>query len=210
MRTQDKDTPISQEKSGFRANWPIWLSQMPRLNLSAPNEDFQLIDQQQLDELLKDQEPDAITRIKNDIQHMDYELLRLFRELDYQAKLQQNRYRLYQIAYMLLAFLATLAGAGLALSLSGSPRLAPWFAFSETIVALMTTFLATTSGREPPLALWLNNRRRAEAMRREYFRYLMNLPPYDKVTGYKREMLLSRRAADINRGAFSDQMQEVS
>jgi hypothetical protein len=73
-------------------------------------------------------------------------------------------------------------------------------------VALLATFLATISGRESPLPIWLNNRRRAEQLRREYFRYLMNLPPYDSIEGYQRQMAASRRAADINRGVFPEEL----
>jgi hypothetical protein len=69
---------------------------------------------------------------------------------------------------------------------------------------LMTTYLASVSGREAPLPIWLENRRRAEHLRRDYFRYLMNLTPYDNLEGYDRRRLLSMRAANINRGFFPD------
>ena len=195
---------VSQEKVGFRQRWPIWLKKMPRLRFPPPKEHFQLLDPKQLEEILKDADQPVVDGVRADVRHMEYELLRLFRERDYEAKYQQNRYYLYQIAYILLAFLATLIGSLLALSLKSNPGIVPWLAFAETLVALLTTYLATLSGREPPLPLWLNNRRRAEAMRREYFRYLLNLSPYDEVTGYEREMKLSRRAADINRGVFTE------
>jgi hypothetical protein len=195
---------ISQAKAGFRARWPVWLQRMPQYNFPPPNEDFQLIDRDQLKQVLTGVDEEIVAGIEADIKHMDYELLRLFRKLDYEAKYQQNRYFLYQIAYMVLAFAATLIGSTLALALDAKPGLVPWLAFAETVVALLTTYLATLSGREPPMPLWVSNRRRAEAMRREYFRYLLNLPPYDEVTGYQREMQLSRRAADINRGFFGE------
>ena len=50
----------------------------------------------------------------------------------------------------------------------------------------------------------MSNRRRAEQLRREYFRFLTRMPPYDEVTGYRRRMLLSKRVADINRGMHPD------
>ena len=197
------EAPITQERKGFRQNWPVWMRQMPRFKFPAPNENFQLIDTEQLGGLLAESDPNAAEAIRADIKHMDYELLRLFRKLDHEAKLQQNRYRFFQIAYIVLAFFATLLGSFLALALDSRPALVPWLAFAETIIALLTAFLATISGREPPLPLWMSTRRRAEALRREYFRYLLNLSPYDEVAGYKREMLLSSRAAAINRGVFA-------
>jgi len=197
-------TPITQEKAGFRENFPTWLKKMPRLRFPPLGEDFQLIDTAQLEGILAGVDPAVADGVHADIRHMEYELLRLFRRVDYEAKKQQNRYYLYQMAYILLAFLATLIGSLLALSLKSNPGIVPWFAFAETIVALLTTYLATLGSREPPMPLWLNHRRRAEALRQEYFRYLLNLPPYDEITGYEREMRLSRRAADINRGMFTE------
>ena len=42
-------------------------------------------------------------------------------------------------------------------------------------------------------------------LRREYFRYLMRLEPYDGVEDrFDRETLLAKRAADINRGFFPE------
>lgn len=201
----EADHPISQGKKDFRKGWPMWMKQMPRFrNFPDPDENFQLLDNEQIEQMMEKHDPQAAERMKADIKHMEYELLRLFRTVDYQAKRQQNRYRFYQITYMVLAFVAILIGSMLALSLEVNPGLAPWLAFGETIVALITTYVATISGREPALPAWLNNRRRAEALRREYFRYLMNMEPYDAVAGYHREMLLSRRAADVNRGVFGE------
>jgi hypothetical protein len=73
----------------------------------------------------------------------------------------------------------------------------------------LVIFLATISGRSAPLPNWLNNRRRAEHLRREYFRFLMHLPPYDEPVVYKRQELLSERAADINRGVNPDDHEGV-
>jgi hypothetical protein len=195
---------ISQEKKGFRQGWPAWLKQMPRLRFPPPDDNFQLIDAQRMEAFLATVDPKAAERIRSDLGYMEYELLRLFRKRDYEASRQQNRYRLFQISYVMLATLSALVGSLLALSLSGNRDLTPWLGFIETIVALVANFLATISGREPPLQLYMTNRRRAELLRREYFRYLMDLPPFDEVKGYEREMMLSRRAADINRGNIPD------
>ncbi len=199
--------PISQQRGEFREGWPSWAKQLPRFRFPTPNPAFELIDRTKLREILKDADPDAVKRIEDDLKFLENELLRLFRDRDYEAALQQNRYRLYQILYIVLAALATLLGSIQALVLNTNRALLPWLAFGETVVALSATFLATISGREPPLPLYLNNRRRAESLRREYFRFLMNLPPYDTVEGPDRHQKLSARAADINRGVFPDEGQ---
>lgn len=196
--------PISQERKGFRANWPSWLKQMPVWGGPKPDESFQLIDQQQLLEVIKDFDPDTRQRILDDRDYMEKEILRLFREVDYQAKLNQNSYRLYQIGYILLAALATLLGSLQALTLNTQTAWLPWLAFGEVLVALFATYLSTLSSREPPMQRWLDYRTKAENMRREYFRYLMNLQPYDRLERADRRRLLSRRAADIYRGVFPD------
>jgi hypothetical protein len=195
--------PLTQEKKNFRNRWPLWAKQFPRFKFPPPNANFQLIDSTRLNEVLKDTDAENLKQIKDDMAFLEHELLRFFRDRDYEASKQQNRYRLYQICYITLAALATLIGSLQALSLSSNPQSVPFFAFIETLIALIATFLATISGREPPLPLWLNNRRRAESLRREYFRFLMNMTPYDGVTGFERRRLLSTRAADINRGVFA-------
>lgn len=185
-----------------RERWPAWMQDLPQLHFRPETPDViaPLIDDDELEELLKDAEPVAAARIREDVRFLEYELLRLFRQRDHAAKKQQNRYRKYQLGYVALAALATLIGSCQAIALSSSPESMPVWAFAETVVALVATFLATIGGREAPLPLWIVNRRRAEQLRREYFRYVTNLPPYDGVEGYRRSMLLSRRAAEINRG----------
>jgi hypothetical protein len=206
--------PVStQAKTDSRAKWPDWAKQLPRLQFdAAPNPNYQLIDQQKLNDLLATVDADVGKRIKDDIAFLDQELLRLFRERDYAASYQQNRYRLGQILFMVLAAVATIIGGLQGLSLSGKPDAMPAFAFAETIVALLTVYMATINGRVPALPLWLQNRRRAENLRREYYRYLMRIAPYDNdaVKDYERKLLLSTRAANINRGIFPDQPNDDS
>lgn len=201
------DEPSTQGKSGFRKDRPAWfrdLPQFPRFNPPEPDEKYQLIDSQKLREVLTGFDEAIVRKIEEDIQFMDYELLRLFRERDHEAKLQQNRYRLFQIFFIGLAAVATMLGAIQALMLNNNPGVVPIFSFLETVIALLATFLATISGREAPLPIWLANRRRAEHLRREYFRFLVNLPPYDSQEGFQRRILLSKRAADVNRGIDPD------
>lgn len=193
--------PIHQGERYFRARWPEWIRQLPRLRFPPPDENFQLIDREELAQMLANVSPDVAERIRADIEYMDHELLRLFRERDYQASLHQNRYRRYQVMYIVLAALASMIGAGMALSLNAYPQFIPLLAIAEVCIAAFTTYMATVGSRPPPLATWLDNRRRAEYLRREYFRYLANLPPYAEQTGYRREMLLATRAARINQGS---------
>ncbi len=203
-KSEPPKAPISQGKPGFRdqlPDWMAWVRQLPSLHIKAePN--FQLVNQEELNNLLQKAKPDVANRISGDIQFMEHDLLRLFRERDLEAKTQQNRYRLYQIALILLAAVATIIGSLQALVLNNQPKLVLVLGLSETAVALFSTFLVQLGSREPPLPLWLNNRRRAESLRREYFRYLINLPPYDTLEGYKRKLALADRAASIYAGKF--------
>lgn len=194
--------PNTQGKRGWRDHWPVWMQDLPvlRFRPETPDITAPLVAEDDLEQLLKDLDAPAAARIRQDVQFLEYELLRLFRQRDHTAKKQQNRYRKYQLGYIALATLATLIGSCQAIALASSPESMPVWAFGETVVALLATFLATIGGREAPMPLWLMNRRRAEQLRREYFRFLANLPPYDEQVGYRRSMLLSRRAAEINRG----------
>jgi len=192
--------PIHQGEQNFRGSLPEWMRQLPRIQFPPMDENFQLIDKKKLEHMLAESTPEVAQRIREDIDHLDRELLHLFRERDYQASYHQNRYRLYQVLYILLAAAASMVGAGMALALNSAPHIIPALAILEVLIAAGTTYLATVGSRPPPLATWLENRRRAEYLRREYFRYLSNLSPYDQQKGYLREMLLAKRAARINQG----------
>lgn len=206
QKSGEAATPVSQAQKGFRRGMPEWIRQLPILNFPPANPEFQLIDSAKLQQMLESvrADPEAVKRIEEDMKFLDQELLRLFRERDYDAKYEQNRYRYYQVLYMLLATGATLVGSVMAVMLSTAPQYAPILGFIETVIALMATYLATISGREAPLPRWIENRRRAEQLRREYFRYLMDLAPYDVLEGYERRKTLSMRAAQINRGTPPD------
>jgi hypothetical protein len=201
--------PISQQKAGYRKNLAEWIRQLPQVNFPKQNANFQLIDQTQLNNFLSQANPEAAQKIRDDLAVLERELLPLFRDRDYHASLKQNQYRLIQITFIVLATIATLIGSFQALALNISSQYVPFWAFLETLVALVATYLATISSREPPLPEWLENRRRAESLRREYFRYLMDMPPYDAVDSYERRGLLARRAANINRGLFPDETSET-
>jgi hypothetical protein len=225
----------TQQTKPTRQWLPVWAQMLPRLNFHPPEPilDSPLIDPEELKKQLKAKaradakdnadyqkkadEIDADFRLLEadlallhpDIEFLKKDALRLFRERDHIAKKNQNYYRLYQILFLVLAAVATALGSLQTLALADNNReLLAFWAFVETVIALLAVYLATISGREPPLPLWMTNRRRAEQLRREYFRFLMNLSPYDdlaKPDNVERRVKLSERAADINRGDFPDE-----
>ncbi len=195
--------PASQGGSFFRRHLPVWLREMPRygpFRPAQPDPRFRLLDPDQLEQVLQGVPEVVRQEIYEDVDYLEYEVLRLFRERDHRAKMQQNRYRRQQINFLLLAILSTLVGSLQLIALSNQPEQMPVFAFIETFISLLTAFLAAVGGRVPPQEQWLLNRRRAEELRREYFRFLTRVPPYDEIGGYQRRMLLAQRAAEINRG----------
>jgi hypothetical protein len=197
--------PSSQGRKDFRKSLWVWIQELPQFGRFKPEEpdpNYNLLSKDDLDEVLKDFPQSVKNEIFEDMDFVEYELMRLFRDRDHRAKYNQNRYRRLQINFLILAVMATLIGSLQVIALNSSPEWMPLFAFLETLIALLTAFLAALGGREPPQEQWLSNRRRAEQLRREYFRFLTRMPPYDEVTGYRRRMLLSKRAADINRGMY--------
>ena len=195
--------PSSQGGGVFRRHLPVWIREMPRFGPFRPAEPdpgYMLLDPALLEEVLQGVPIAVRQEIYEDIDFLEYEVMRLFRERDHRAKVQQNRYRRQQINFLMLAIIATLVGSLQLITLGNQPQVMPVFAFLETVIALMTAFLAAVSGREPPQEQWLLNRRRAEQLRREYFRFLTRMPPYDEISGYQRRFTLAQRAAEINRG----------
>lgn len=182
----------------------------PKWKLPDPDPNFQLIPEKELDKLFDEKDVPANTRkeIKDDMQFLQEEMFHLFTKSDYQAKSYQNDYRRYQLWFILLAFFATLVGSGQAV-VSGRDIADTWLptlAFVETVVALLATFVASISAFDPPMNKWIQNRRIAEYMRQEYFRYLTGVDPYDeyRLDQPRREMLLARRVAEINQGKHPD------
>ncbi len=195
--------PSNQGGGGFRRRMPVWIREMPRFGPFRPAEpdpNFTLLNPDLLEEVLQGVPIVVRQEIYEDIDFLEYEVLRLFRERDHRAKVQQNRYRRQQLNFLMLAIIATLIGSLQLITFGNQPEIMPVFAFLETVIALMTAFLAALGGREQPQEQWLLNRRRAEQLRREYFRFLTRVPPYDDIAGYQRRMLLAQRAAEINRG----------
>lgn len=202
--------PITQQKKPTRRWAPEWVKQLPYFKLPETEPDFALVDKDSMIRLLRkdDKTPDsAIRSVAEDLDFLNREMMPLFRELDLDAKTYQNAYRLTQCWYILLAMVATILGSFLALAINQQPPIwVPIIGFLETLVALLATFIASVSNREMAFNRWLTNRRCAEGLRREYFRYVMNLAPYDAIsTGVDRRRTLSRRAADIYSGKSKEQ-----
>lgn len=200
------DTPVTQGKQVVSHNPSLWSQLYVRNMPDAPNEDYHLISENRLLQVIIDapQEQREVLchQLTRDVAVLEAELMDLLRQCDHEAKVYQNRYRTYQLRFILFAALATVFGGLQALAASSSTSLIGVFAFIETVIALYVTYLATLAGREPLLELWLTNRRKAEQMRREYFRFLMHLPPYEGLKPPFDRVQLAKRAAEINRGRY--------
>jgi len=179
---------------------PVWVKQLPEPNLpKTPDPDFQLVSDKMLDDIQQIHQLDgaSIQRIKDDRQFMEKELMRYFRELDTDAKVKQNNYRLYQIRILMMATAATLVGSLQAVSLDNEMALR-LFGLLEGVIALFAVFIIQTRGSDSTLPGWLNARKKAEQLRREYFRFMLRLPPYDNsAQPYDLKLRLSSRAAEI-------------
>ena len=210
MTTPMPVQPITQDRARFRVLLPEWLRQFPRLRFPTPRRDFSLVSEADLRAVLQSERVNetVIEQLVAEVRAIDQEIMRLFRERDYEASKQQNRYRLYQLGYMFLATVATFIGSLQALSFGSNPRYVALFALLQTIIAGLTTFLSFISTREPPLMLWMNNRRAAEFLRREYFRYFAGLSPYNDMSqpAYVRRRELALRAARAARGEFPEEL----
>ncbi len=208
------DEPVQQyaEEQNERFAWlkryqPIWMTQLPKRNLPrTPDPNFQLISDKRLDHIQRIHQLDVATidRIKADREFMETELMRYFRELDTEAKVKQNSYRLYQIRILMLASAATLVGSLQAISVDNQAAL-QIFGMGEALIALFTVFIIQTRGTDATLPGWLSARKKAEQLRREYFRFMLRLPPYDiSMQQYDLKLKLSSRAAEI----YNDQNPE--
>src|SRR5690606_38692940 len=90
----------TQGRVDFRKRLPVWVQELPQFGNFRPSEpdpNYQLLSKADLEEVLKGLPEEVKEEIFNDIDFMDYELLRLFRERDHTAKFNQNRYRRQQI-----------------------------------------------------------------------------------------------------------------
>jgi hypothetical protein len=170
------------------------------------DENYHLLSREDIKQIASEMKlsPEVLGSFEENLNFLEKEIEPMFRERDYEASKARNNYQLTQLGFVILSILAALIGSFILLSVNDAPDITPYLAFGETVVALLITYLATISGRTAPMAAWYSNRRRAEQLRREYFRFLMHVEPYSNYDGFQRRRLLSRRAADINRGLDID------
>lgn len=215
-KNEELSAPSSQGKAQKDRVWFEFFNQRPRLTFPEdPDKTYQLMplkieiqdDKAVVVEVDKNNKkksfqvastPEAVNRLKQDLDTLETELMPLFRVRDHAAKRDQNRYRRYQISFIFLATMATAVGSFQVWALQTAPEFIVWLGLLETAIALFTTFIATLIGTRQPLGEWLENRRLAEQLRREFFRYLMDIEPYDKLERPAREKHLAQRAAAIN------------
>lgn len=200
--------PVTQEPEkslSRRLKRPAMFQEFPSWRLTSRQE-FSFIDKAELETILKDAPDDVKEEILADMHVLEIELLnRFFKERDFEATRHQNRYRRYLVIYITLAFVATILGSAQAYAIAAWPEALTTIALMETVVALVATMVATISTSEPPFTEWIENRRIAEFLRQEYFRYLLRIDPYDRFTvKARRDMFLARRAAEINSGKYPE------
>ncbi len=195
--TKITQPPITQERRP-RTRWPAFARHFPRWRIRS-NPGFKLIPEEDLEMRLAKVDPTIAASIREQLALLEKELMGLFRSSDLEAKRNQNRYRQYQIVFIILALAATVIG-----SLQGMARESnTWLsvlALFETVVALAAVLVSQIAAYDPPQPRWLKNRRQAEGLRQEFFRYLMYATPYNHDDTAFREILLAKRAALINRG----------
>lgn len=174
---------------------------LPRLRFPPLNPDYRLIPTDALDVLLADARTQTRAAILDDIDFCARELMPLFNQRDYQAAFHQNRYRLARLGVAALVTVVVISGS-----------LTLWFAFTNralpaiitligTVVALLVIYAVTLAGRTPAYPEYIENRRKAEFLRREYFRFLARLAPYSGTgTDHAHRQEAARRAADLNLG----------
>ena len=214
-KEERENTPINQRKLPSRYRWPAWLKELPLPHIpTTPNPNFHLISEARLlqaIELTDNQEfqEQLCRRLTRDAAVLEVRLMPHFRERDHEAKLYQNRYRSYQIGFVLLAALATLLGGLQALELYHYRYVAAVVAFLETLVTLASIYLVTLNGREPILKNWLSSRRCAEQLRREYFRYLLRLPPYHNLRSSASQELIGIRTSAIFLGSNPEEPSQL-
>lgn len=207
------EEPISQQTGASRWNLPFklptFMRDLPHMRLPKGREYFELLPPDELEKILAKASPELRKEIEDDMKILKEDLFQFFIRRDRLASEYQNNYRFYQLMYVLLAFGATIFGSLQALAMDS--KFLVWVAFAETLIALTATMVAALSTYEPPLPKWVENRRIAESLRQEYFRYLTRSDPYDDVADKaRRKMLLSRRAAEINQGRNPDSSSDAN
>lgn len=186
-----------------RRNLPEWVRMLPRIRFRQQNLDFQLINKHILQQLLKDVRPDIVWRVSEDVEFAETELLRLFRQRDFNAAYHLNRFHLTELLAVILVLTLVIIGSFTLWTTITNPAMGVVLAFVSTVITLLLVYLLAVRGQEPAYPIYMSNRIRAEFLRREYFRYLIGLPPYHLSNeGVERKRTFAMRVADMNRGSI--------
>ena len=114
-KKEDAPAPITQGRMDFRKRLPVWIQEMPqfgKFRTRRARSELQASEERGSGERPERRPRDHSKRnLSTIMDFMDYELLRLFRQRDYTAKYNQNRYRRQQIYFLILAVAATLVGS---------------------------------------------------------------------------------------------------
>jgi len=137
--------------------------------------------------------------VYEDVKVLNRVLVRPFIDEDFNAGFWQNQYFLFQWLFALFALFATIfavlatatavasaTAASLTTTLPANAlpgifnyKLAGFFGTLTTIMAVIVTILVSAYNRDRPQRTWYEKRRNAESLRKQYYLYLMHMPPYD-------------------------------
>jgi hypothetical protein len=187
-----------------------WAQELPRRSYPPFDPTSTIIDRAELQNVLADIAPEVTQSIVDDLDFLEENLVPLFRSRHYEARRELNRYRFNQLIISVVALTMILMSVLQLVALISAIQFLLVAAFLTTLVALTLTFLTTLVSRsQSPVISWLTNQRRAEALRREYYRFVLDLPPYHNLRDLKRKKLLAVRAADIDQGIEVEEAGEV-
>jgi hypothetical protein len=158
-----------------------------------------LIPEDRLTLILEDADPNERQRIIENIRYGEYELMPIFRVRDWSARRFQYEYRRNHLRATWLWRLLILTAALTALFANTSPFLAP-FPSGATAILAAVIWLLIRRESDAQRAAWIIHRRTVEMLRREYFRFITELPPYMDMDTLDRRLLFSRRVNTINAG----------
>lgn len=130
-----------------------------------------------------------------DFKTLDDELMPHFRELDAEALLVQNQFRLQQVTLIFGGVLATILGA-LHASFGAAP--AVWAGIIESVLAATLSAVALRAQGTHAQERYFTDRLKAEKLRTEYFLFLGRVGAY--ADDRERLACLIRRVADIKSG----------
>jgi hypothetical protein len=193
--TAASDTAPTKEPSP----WDLLLQELP-VRKYRPGRDRTLIDDTQVRKLLATLDETNAASIQDDINTLNQEILPKYHINSRASKENKDRYLRYQVSYAVLAAGSILLASFQAL-LIGNDQHGLMFitGIIQASLASLLYYLALVSRRDNPLQKWVDNRRRTEGLRQEYFTYLLRLPPYDvDLNTHKRRGLLKSRAFAIH------------